>query len=285
MSVEIQLSSMAVQLGPLSETASLDAQVLLASILGVNRAWVFAHPEAKITDEQEQALESSLNRLGAGEPLPYVLGSWEFFGLDFEVGPDVLIPRPETELLVEYALRWLQKKPGSRLGVDVGTGSGCIAISIAVKIPEIKMVACDISAGALAVANNNVRRHRLSSRVHLVQSDLLSPFSIKPQRSSRFDLVCANLPYIPTQTLQSLEVSKHEPWHALDGGWDGLDEIRCLLRAVPGQLAPGGIVLLEIEASLGEAVKALASNTFPAEQVHVIKDLAGHDRLVMVETA
>jgi release factor glutamine methyltransferase len=144
------------------------------------------------------------------------------------------------------------------------------------------MVACDISAGALALADNNRSRHGVSSRVHLVQSDLLSPF---PQTPPRFDLVCANLPYIPSHTLESLEVSKHEPWDALHGGRDGLDKIRELLGTVPGQVAPGGILLLEIEASVGEAVKALASNAFPAAQVHVLTDLAGHDRLVVVETA
>ena len=285
LTVEFHLLSITAHLTPVSETATLDAQVLLASILGVNRAWVLAHPDVKITGEQDHALASALVRLEAGEPLPYVLGSWEFFGLDFEVGPGVLIPRPETELVVERALGWLREKPRRRLGVDVGTGSGCIAISLTANTPDLTMVACDISAGALALADNNRRRHGVSSRVHLVQSDLLSPFPHTPHRSPRFDLVCANLPYIPSQTLESLEVSKHEPWDALHGGRDGLDEIRELLRTVPGQVAPGGILLLEIEASLGEAVKALASNAFPAAQVQVLTDLAGHDRLVVVETA
>jgi len=135
-----------------SETAFLDAQVLLAHVLGRNRAWVMAHPEATLTLEQRNQLKIALERLIVGEPLPYVLGCWEFYGLEFAVTPAVLIPRPETELLVEQALVWLEQHPGRRLAADVGAGSGCIAVTLARKIPDLEVLASDISLEALRVA-------------------------------------------------------------------------------------------------------------------------------------
>lgn len=261
-----------------SDTPGLDAQVLLAHILGVGRAWVIGHPEAELDDHQEQALENALQRLVAGQPLPYVLGEWEFFGLTFALTPQVLIPRPETELVVERALAWLDENPDRRQVVDVGTGSGCIAITLAVNVPDLQVIAIDCSSEVLQVAHNNARRHAVEKRVQLVQSDLMKMLQ------GSYDLICANLPYIPTLTLQNLAVYQREPSLALDGGPRGLDLIERLLRQSPSRLARGGLLLLEIEASQGSEVHKLALEAFPGVEVQVLADLAGHDRVVSIKT-
>jgi release factor glutamine methyltransferase len=265
----------------LSPTASLDAQVLLAHILGKTRAWVLAHPDAKLDEEQVIQFEQASARLGTGEPLPYILGSWEFFGLEFTVTPDVLIPRPETELLVEHALGWLSARPGRRRAADVGTGSGCIAISMASQIPDLQVIATDISPAALRVAKQNTLHHGLEHRIHLVQANLFT--GIRPTFNTQFDLICANLPYIPEHTLETLSVSHWEPRLALCGGDNGLDLILRLLMDVPDKLSPGGILLLEIESSLGQAVVSLVRSVLPDTSVSVLPDLAGHDRLVVCQ--
>jgi release factor glutamine methyltransferase len=261
-----------------SETAGLDAQVLLAHLLGRPRAWVIAHPELVLTPEQTNRLDKSLARLEQGEPLPYVLGHWEFYGLDFWVTPATLIPRPETELLIERAIEWLRTQPQRRLAVDVGTGTGCIAVALAVHISDLDCLACDISPGALKVAQDNIRRHEVDERVICLQADLL------PAADRRFDLICANLPYIPSAALRSLRVTRWEPSLALDGGPDGLDPVRRLLHLAPATLASGGRMFLEIEATQGAQALDLARLAFPQSSVTLIQDLAGRDRLVCLQT-
>jgi len=163
-----------------SETASLDIQVLIGHVLGVDRTWILAHPEIELTPDQEKRLMQAFARLEEGVPLPYILGHWEFYGLDFEVSPDVLIPRPETEHLVEQTLQWLRTHPDRRIGVDVGTGSGCIAVALTVNAPDLRMIACDISLAALRIARSNLKRHGVDDRVHTVQMDLLNAFQKLP---------------------------------------------------------------------------------------------------------
>ncbi|MBN1145848.1 MAG: peptide chain release factor N(5)-glutamine methyltransferase [Anaerolineales bacterium] len=261
----------------MSESASLDAQALLAHVLGASRAWVLAHPEAAITAGQARALEAALARLEAGEPLPYVLGRWEFYGLDFIVTPATLIPRPETELLVEQALAWLEAHPAPRRALDVGAGTGCIGIALAVNAPRLDVLASDCSLAALRVARGNAQRHGVATRVRFVQADLLPPVA------ARFDLICANLPYIPSAALAGLRVSRWEPGLALDGGQDGLALIRRLLQAAPTALAEGGLLLLEIEASQGAAARNLARGAFPAAEASLLRDLAGKERLLKMQ--
>ena len=273
------LKRMNERLGAVSETAALDAQVLLAHVLKKPRAWVLAHPEAALAPAEERTLEAYVSRLEAGEPLPYVLGRWEFFGLDFTVTPVVLIPRPETELLVQEALLWLRAHPLRRCAADVGTGSGCIAIALAVNTPTLHILASDLSWPALQVARHNTRRHFVTGQVDLVQCDLL------PATGPVFDLICGNLPYIPSETLKSLKVYRSEPRLALDGGPDGLEWIRRLLPVARQQLAPGGRLLLEIESTQGKAVLSLAQGTFPQAETRLRQDLAGLDRLVTVDLA
>lgn len=280
-SIAILLNKISSRLATTSDTASLDSQVLLAFILGKPRAWVLAHPEAVLSPEQTHQLEIALARLENGEPLPYVLGHWEFYGLDFIITPDVLIPRPETELLVERSLEWLGAHPARRWIAEVGTGSGCIAISLAKQNPDLQVVTSDISLPALKVAQRNVIKHNVAERVHLVQSDLLR--SIAPATDKRFDLICANLPYIPKKILKSLQVSRWEPNLALSGGEDGLDLFQRLLQQTPINLASGGCLFLEIEANMGDAIRSLSHDAFPQATVVVLQDLAGRDRLVQVE--
>lgn len=262
----------------------LDAQLLLAYVLSRSRAWVIAHPEAKLDPEQQAHLVASLTQLESGVPLPYILGHWEFYGLDFLVTPDVLIPRPETELLVETARRWLQEHPHVDLAVDVGTGSGCIAVSLAVHQAALRLLAIDRSHAALIVARRNARAHQVADRITFLQSDLLSFFACGKGVGERIDLLLANLPYIPTQTLHNLPIFGKEPAGALDGGPDGLDLVRVLLLQAQDCLAPGGLALLEIESGQGAAALALGRRYFPAAQVQVLPDLAGLDRLLAIQT-
>lgn len=282
MPISQTLQQLGRKLATVSETPSLDAQVLLAHVLRLPRASVLAHPEITLTAGQERTLEALVARLEGREPLPYVLGHWEFYGLDFELTPDVLIPRPETELLVERALSWLRAHPGRRLAADIGTGTGCIAIVLAASLPDLQIWATDISPNALKVAQSNAQKQGLSERVHLLQSDLLD-FRSAPNRPQPFDMIAANLPYIPTSRLETLEVARREPRSALDGGADGLDLIRRLLQGAPNWLAPGGCCLLEIDASQGDAVCQLAQACFPTAEISVVPDLAGLDRLVVID--
>lgn len=188
----------------------------------------------------------------------------------------MLIPRPETELLVERALA-LATRFERPLIADVGTGSGAIAVSLVAALPQVTAIATDISRPALTIARLNAQRH-LPSELPFVQADLLQPFS------SKFDLICANLPYIPTHKLEGLPVSQWEPTLALDGGVTGLDLIERLLHQAASRLSPSGVILLETESSLGRASLSLAETIFPDAEIALHQDLAGQDRLVEIQT-
>ena len=270
-------TQLAQDLAAVSESPALDAQVLLAHTLNSSRSWVLAHPEAVLSVAQADFLSEARQALLQGKPLPYILGQWEFYGLDFLVTPDVLIPRPETELLVEQGLQWLAEHPDTDRIVDIGTGSGCIAVSLAVHRPNIKIVAIDISPGAIEVARQNAHKHAVAPRIEFVLSDLLSALD------GCFGLLCANLPYIPSGALQGLAVAQNEPNLALDGGQDGFDLIRRLLRQAPARLAKNSLLLAEIEAGQGKAAREAAQAVFPAAQISLLQDLSGRDRLLKIE--
>jgi release factor glutamine methyltransferase len=276
------LERAATRLGTVSETPNLDAQVLLAEITGKPRTWVMSHLELELDANQLASLQSAMRHLGKGEPLPYVLGHWSFFGLDLEITPEVLIPRPETELMIEKALDWLRRLPERRTVADVGTGSGCIAVALAVHMPSLQLTATDISPSALEVAERNARKFGVERRITFIECDLLPPHPDPLPSDEHFDLICANLPYIPTETLQKLRIYGREPSLALDGGPDGLDLIRRLIGLSQEWLAPDGMVLLELESSQGAAVLSLAYDSFSEAEIHLHQDLAGHDRLLEI---
>lgn len=261
------------------ESPRLDAELLLAHVLNMNRAALFAWPERRLTLKELTRYRDLVARRAAREPLAYILGYREFFGLDFEVGPDVLIPRPETELLVEQALRLARVRPNPVRIADVGAGSGAIAVALAVHLPEAIVFALDRSPAALAVTARNAGRHGVSERVHLRLGDLLEPLS------ETLDLIVANLPYVTTAEWETLppEIRDHEPRSALDGGPDGLSFIRRLLETAAPHLRPDGAILVEIGAGQGQSVLDLAARHFPQARVELVRDYAGLDRVVIVD--
>jgi len=263
--------------------ALLEAEVLLAHVLGQTRAYLYTHPERRLTYTEWRAYEEILHQRVAGQPVAYLLRHREFYGLDFIVDPRVLIPRPETELLVERVLVLTQKDPPAAarwLLADVGTGSGAIAISIAVHRPRALIYAIDLWAAALDVAALNAQRHGVSERVVLLHGDLLEPLP-KPVH-----LVLANLPYLGDKSWAALpeEIAQHEPRSALYGGPEGLDLYRRLLLQAPGHLLPHGHLLLEIDPQQALPLKALAAQVFgPPVKTFTWPDLAGHDRVLEIE--
>lgn len=265
------------------DSPRLDADLLLAHVLGVNRAAVLARPERRLTPKELTQYRDLVGRRASREPLAYIVGRREFFGLEFVVDARGLIPRPETELLVEHALQLARQNLGQRAlpirVADVGAGSGAIAVTLAVRLPQAMVYALDGSADALALTAENARRQGVDDRVYCLHGDLLTPLP------EPVDLITANLPYVTTEEWEQLapEIRDHEPRAALDGGADGLDLIRDLLAAAPSCLRPGGALLLEIGAGQGGAVPGLARQHFPHADIELHQDYAGLDRLVVVE--
>ena len=261
------------------ESPRFDAEILLAHALGLNRAAILSRPEQRLTPKQLTRFRDLVARRGEREPLAYIVGHREFFGLDFVVDHRVLIPRPETELLVEQALGLARQKAARLQIADVGAGSGAIAVTLAVHLPEATVYALDQSADALEVVAENARRHHVAGRVHGLHSDLLSALS------GPVDLITANLPYVTSDEWQDLapEIRYYEPRSALDGGPDGLALIGRLLETAVPHLRPSGAILLEIGAGQGAAATALARESIPEARVHLVQDYAGLDRLVVVK--
>ncbi len=275
--VEAALRWAAAWLQEASDHPRMEAEILLAALLGVSRAYLFTHPEMRMgIDERRYYAQWVLER-AAHRPLPYITGEVEFYGLRFAVSEAVLIPRPETELLVEVALAWLAHHPRA-VGADVCTGSGCIAATLARFEPGVRFCATDISMAALRVAQANVRWLRVDDRVQLVQGDLLS-MCRRP-----LDFIFSNPPYVATGEWEKLPPSvQKEPPLALLGGPDGLDVVRRLLAQARTHLGKGGLLLMEVGAKQGEAVLALAKRHFPRARIELLRDLADRPRLLRVD--
>jgi len=251
------------------EDALLEGELLLRHTLKISRVQLYINLEKELAPRQEEALRHLLERRLSGEPAAYITGRREFYGLDFNVNPGVLIPRPESELLVEKALSIAKNRP-SVIIADIGTGSGALAISLAVGLPRAKVYAADISVAALKVARLNCRKHGVSDRVRLLEGNLLEPLP------EPVDIIVANLPYVSWSEL----APGLEPPLALDGGADGTETIKRLCRQVGGKLKSGGSLLLEIGQGQREAVTAILHNIFPGGEIEVIPDLGGIDRVV-----
>jgi len=261
----------------------LDAELLLAYVLQTTRSQLLAWLPEACPASAKESFWPLLERRCRREPLAYILGHWEFYGLDLVVDSRVFIPRPETELLVEKALemaRLLDDGDREAKVADVGTGSGAIAIALATHLPRAQVYATDTSADALTVAAENCRRHRVTERVILLQGDGLTPIPCP------VDLILANLPYVAEAEWETLqpEIKFYEPRSALIAGPDGLEAIRRLLAQAPAHLLPGGAMLLEIGSSQGEAVQSLAREHFPRATIQLALDYADLDRLVIIKT-
>jgi release factor glutamine methyltransferase len=257
------------------------AEALLSRVLHLSRAQVLARPDQRLSPGQTTHYQSLVDRCASGEPFAYVLGRREFYGLDFAVDRRVLIPRPETELLIDTALDIAHSCAAPELRIaDIGTGSGAIAVTLAVHLPRARFVATDISPDALVVARQNALRHGVADRIAFEPGDLLAPID------APVDLIAANLPYVRTGEWEylALSIRHYEPSIAFDGGADGLALVHRLLRSAPRALKPGGSVLAEIGASQGEAAIELARDVFATADIRVHTDLARIDRLLVVRT-
>jgi release factor glutamine methyltransferase len=251
------------------ENSSLEGEILLRFLFSIDRANLFASLENAIPRAQETQLAVLVQRRLQGEPSAYITGHKEFYGLDFKVDKRVLIPRPETEMLVEKALDFCRANKCETVA-DTGTGSGCIAVSLAKNLPDVMIYAVDYSRDALTVAGNNAKSHGVSGRITLIQGDLLKDLQ------EPVDVIIANLPYVKKSDVDS----RYEPEMALDGGLDGLDKINRLVTQLPGKLKPGGLLLLEVGSGQAEEVKATLHKAFAGAFTEIYKDLAGIDRVV-----
>lgn len=268
-----------------SPTPRLDAELLLAYVLGWSRTRLLAEAVAVPDAAQRARFAALLERRMRGEPIAYLIGQREFYGLPLHTDPRVLIPRPETELLVELALPAIKERisraPRPINVVDVGTGSGAIILALAAQVPAhapVQLYATDISTDALAVAAANRARHALNRRVHLLHGDLLAALPAPLRR--QIDVLVSNPPYTILSEINA-DVRDYEPHLALDGGSEGLDVYRRLLAQVPAWLHPQGVLALEIGAWQGAAVQALVQAALPQHQVQIYRDLAGHERVVL----
>lgn len=255
------------------EDASIESEVLLRYVLGIDRARLLASLDADISPEQRQNFMKLVARRSKGEPTAYITGHREFYGLDFKVNPNVLIPRPETELLVEKAISLCRQYNYTKVA-DIGTGCGAIAVSMAVNLPSVSIFATDISAEALDVAGKNATKHNVEDRITFLKGDLLEPLP------EPVDLIVANLPYVRQRDIPDKGLLSYEPATALNGGEEGLDKIGRLCGQAGSKLNGNGSLLLEIGEGQGEAVRAILHKYFPIANIEVEKDLAGIERMV-----
>lgn len=250
---------------------------LLARVTGREKSWLMAHREGTISESEQQQYLHYLQRASEGEPVAYIIGTAQFFDLELTVTPDVLIPRPETEELVSEVLEWCRQQVQPLAIVDVGTGSGAIAIMLARELPEAKVYATDISQAALQIAEANANHTLGTQRIAFLESDLLTNLPVD------VDVIVANLPYIAAHDLPDLEVAQWEPVLALDGGPDGLDLIQRLLGQTHNHLRKTALIALEIGYDQGVPIVALCEQHFPNARTRLLQDFAGQDRLVLVD--
>ena len=255
------------------EDATLESELLLRHTLKISRVQLYLDLDYELNSKEEETFWHLIERRLSGEPAAYITGHREFYGFDFYVDPSVLIPRPESELLVEKALKLAQNRTMSTIA-EIGTGCGAIAISLALNLPQTKIYATDISASALKVALFNCQKHGVVNRICLLQGDMLDPLP------EPVDLIIANLPYVKESELSPIYSANSEPLLALNGGSDGLEKIRQLCRQANNKLCPDGYLLLEIGQGQRKAITASLGSLFPQAKIEVTPDLGGIDRVV-----
>lgn len=262
-----------------NSTAQLDAEVLLMYLLGYNRAQLYARLDEELSDETAQEYDRLVERRAQGEPIAYITNYREFMALDFYVDRRVLIPRPETELLVEYTVKKMLEKNWTDEEhpiVDVGTGSGVIAVYLALRFPKAKVFATDISSEALEVAERNAKHYEVENRITFLQGNLLEPVPESPR------LVVSNPPYTVLAQVEP-NVARYEPNVALDGGTKGLAIYRELLAQIKSRILRPGLIALEIGSEQANDVSRLGRHFFPGAKIEIYKDYAGLDRIILID--
>ena len=263
-------------------SARLDAELLLAHIIGKDRTWIFTHVHDDLDTGNETAFQQLVDRRARREPLQYILGIQEFCGLSFKVTPDVLIPRPETELLVEAAAAFLKNASRPTI-VDLCTGSGCIAVTLAKESGSARIFAADRSAQALAVARENANIHGVAGQIRFLEGDLFQPFE-ELDIEEQIDVITANPPYIEARELASLqpEGRDFEPEMALISGPEGTEIHQRIIARAPAFLRKNGALIMEMGIGQAEKVSAMADASGSYAKPEILKDLAGIDRVIIL---
>jgi len=263
------------------DTPQLDAEVLMAQIIGEQRVYVITHPDRVLSEDEQHRYREAVTRRANREPLAYITGKREFWALSFEIVPGVLVPRPETEVLIEAVLSTLRARENPLIA-DIGAGSGIVAVTLAYELPDAIVYATDISPVALDITKKNAARHQVELRVDVIEGDLLDP--LPDEVKGKLDAVVSNPPYIPSDEIGRLqpEIAIFEPREALDGGVDGMYYHRRILETSKEWLKPGGWVHIEIGIGQGEAVSSYARE-LGYKNIRITNDLAGIERVVSCE--
>ena len=266
------------------DSPRLAAELLLSHVVGLKRIELYTQFDKPIAKQQLDQLHKLVKRAGQSEPIEYLTGKTEFYSLQFGVTSDCMIPRPETELLAERAIKFLQSRPGSQLVCDIGTGTGCIAIAIARNCPDVRIIATDICDAALAVAAENVEKHQLQDRIELLCGDLFEPIA-RRLGGDKFDLIVCNPPYVSTAEYEGLEknVKDYEPKLALLAGRDGLDVHRRIIEEVDAFLKTDATLMLEIGYNQGQAVRKLLEESGWFAEIQIEKDFNNNDRIAIAK--
>jgi release factor glutamine methyltransferase len=266
------------------DSPRLSAELLLTHVLGLSRIELYTLFDRQVEPAKLEILRGLVKRCGEHEPVAYLVGRCEFYSLPLKITRDCLIPRPETELLVERAIEFVRKRTGPQYILDLCTGSGCIAAAIAKNCKDCSVIATDICDKALAVAAGNLESLKLTDKIKLLQGDLFNPI-IEGLDQAKFDLIVSNPPYVSDAEFEKLDknVKEYEPRHALYGGKDGLDIYRRIISTVGDFLKPDGALMLEIGYAQGKSVQTLLETAGIFVSIRIEKDLAKHDRIVIAQ--
>jgi len=265
-------------------SAQLDVEVLLSSVLKKPKEYLYTYSENNLTTKQLHNLKILVQRRLKYEPTAYLINNKEFFGLDYFVDKRVLIPRPETEIMVEEAINYAKTISNKPLAIcEIGTGSGCIAISLAKHLPQAKIIASDFSSDALAIAKKNANKHKVSSRIYFLRGNLIEPI-----KNEKIDIICANLPYLDTDMKNLLKSSdsksiKYEPKISVDGGKDGLNLYRKFFKQIKEYDIKNALVLVEVGHNQVKTLQKYINTLFPQSNIIIKKDLAGLNRVMIIK--